>query len=141
MTSMLHCCCISNSKMYHILHCLRYKAVHISSFLQTLQKLPAETAKMHHSAVHSASMRFLKQIYWFHYLLVLQDFFGKWGSEGILDLKDSLSELTVKTASRTLLGQHPPFHVSIRVQCLVMSPLDSETTLQASPNKPCPSIA
>ncbi|KAK9862266.1 hypothetical protein WJX84_003669, partial [Apatococcus fuscideae] len=33
------------------------------------------------------------------------DFFGKWGQEGVVELKSSLSELTVKTASRTLLGR------------------------------------
>ena len=92
---------------------------------------------------HSGSMQFSEQVHRLHLMLMLQDFFGKWGSEGILDLKDSLSELTVKTASRTLLGQHPPFHenVSICIQCLVMSPLDFETTLQPSSDKQWPSIA
>ena len=34
----------------------------------------------------------------------VQDFFGRWGGEGVVELKTALSELTVKTASRTLLG-------------------------------------
>ena len=34
-----------------------------------------------------------------------RDFFGAWGQEGVVDLKDALAELTVMTAARTLLGR------------------------------------
>lgn len=34
-----------------------------------------------------------------------QEYFAKWGDEGIVDLKDELSELIILTASRTLLGE------------------------------------
>ena len=37
---------------------------------------------------------------WLH----LQDFFATWGSEGVVNLIDVLSELIILTASRTLLG-------------------------------------
>lgn len=34
-----------------------------------------------------------------------EDFFAKWGNEGIVDLKDEMSELIILTASRTLMGR------------------------------------
>lgn len=34
-----------------------------------------------------------------------QAYFGAWGEEGVVDLKDALAELTVMTAARTLLGE------------------------------------
>lgn len=37
-----------------------------------------------------------------------QEYFGKWGDTGIVDLKDELSDLIILTASRTLLGMMPP---------------------------------
>lgn len=39
---------------------------------------------------------------------MVQDFFAKWGKEGIVDLKEQLTELIILTASRTLLGSLLP---------------------------------
>lgn len=33
-----------------------------------------------------------------------QDFFAKWGDEGVVDLQEQLTDLIIITASRTLLG-------------------------------------
>jgi hypothetical protein len=35
----------------------------------------------------------------------LQNFFEKWGDEGVVELQEQLSELIILTASRTLLGE------------------------------------
>ena len=34
----------------------------------------------------------------------MQEYFAKWGSEGVVDLAATFSELIILTASRTLLG-------------------------------------
>ena len=38
---------------------------------------------------------------------VMQDFFGRWGKEGVVNLIDEMSELIIMTASRTLMGAAP----------------------------------
>lgn len=35
---------------------------------------------------------------------LLQEFFANWGDEGVVDLKEQLSDLIILTASRTLMG-------------------------------------
>eukprot|EP00884_Botryococcus_braunii_P003088 jgi/Botrbrau1/12780/Bobra.0238s0017.1 len=45
------------------------------------------------------------QAYVPHFVREAQDFFGSWGDEGIVDLKEQLSELIILTASRTLMGR------------------------------------
>ena len=35
----------------------------------------------------------------------VQAFFAKWDDEGVVDLKDELTELIILTASRTLMGE------------------------------------
>ena len=39
----------------------------------------------------------------------MQEFFAKWGDEGVVDLNKELTELIILTASRTLMGEHPPW--------------------------------
>jgi len=39
----------------------------------------------------------------------MQDFFAKWGDEGVVDLQEQLTDLIIITASRTLLGTESSF--------------------------------
>lgn len=45
------------------------------------------------------------QAYVPHFVREAEDFFGRWGDEGVVDLKEQLSELIILTASRTLMGR------------------------------------
>jgi len=47
-----------------------------------------------------------------------EDFFGSWGKEGVVQLKDELSELIIRTASRTLLGREVREHMFEEVKDL-----------------------
>ena len=38
--------------------------------------------------------------------VALQEYFGKWGNEGIIDFKDEFTKLITLTAARTLLGAY-----------------------------------
>lgn len=48
-----------------------------------------------------------------------QDFFARWGEEGVVDLKEELTELIILTASRTLLGallpSRLPLHLHLKL--------------------------